>query len=221
MPTAQRLGVMGRLLLLAGVVSPIAYIAEDQLSASQYPGYSIMDQAISELSAIGAPTARLWSMLSPVYGILIVAFTVGVLRASRHNRRLRVPGALLLLLTLAGPIWGFFPMHQRGTVTTWQDTGHLVMGAFSVATFTAIIGFGAFALERRFREYSLVVMVIVFLSGAATFAYVSRVAAGQPTPWLGLIERVSVYGSMIWTGVFAMALLGEERHPSSTKALAT
>src|SRR5512142_932040 len=89
-------------LLVAGVLSSLLYVATDLAAAMRYPGYSIVDQAISELSAIGAPTSRLWAAMSPIYGILILAFGVGVLRAARDNRALRVTGALLVAFAVSG-----------------------------------------------------------------------------------------------------------------------
>ena len=35
----------------------------------------------------------------------------------------------------------------------------------------------------------------------------SRVAAQMPTPWLGVMERVSVYAPMLWVLVLAAVLL--------------
>ena len=37
-------------------------------------------------------------------------------------------------------------------------------------------------------------------------AYVERVAAMKPTPWLGVVERVMIYGYLLWVAVFAIAL---------------
>ena len=35
--------------------------------------------------------------------------------------------------------------------------------------------------------------------------------ANQPTPWLGLLERIAQYVNALWFGGFAIALLGRER----------
>jgi hypothetical membrane protein len=181
-------------LLIAGILSSLVYVAIDLVAAARYPGYSIVDQAISELSAIGAPTSRLWSAMSPIYGILILAFAVGVLRAARGNRALRITGSLLVAFGISGVLWWFFPMHQRGTELTWQDTGHLVLGAATVLLILSYIGFGAFALDGRFRAYSFATMLALFVAGGVVFSWAERVAAGEPTPWLGLVERINIYG---------------------------
>jgi hypothetical protein len=201
-------GVAQRILLTAGVLSSILYIGIDLISASRYPGYSILNQAPSELSAIGAPraSARLWFFMGPIYGALIVAFAAGVLRGAR-NRAQRVTGSLMLLFVAVATLWPLFPMHERGTEFTGTDTGHIVMAAVIVSIYVSFMGFGAFALGGRFRTCSLAASLGVALAAGATFLYISRVVAGLPTPWLGLVERVSVYGYLVWVAAFAIALM--------------
>ena len=79
---ARTSSALQRVLLIAGILSSLLYITFDFVAAARYPGYSLRDQAISELSAFGAPTAGFWSAMGPFYGILILAFTIGVLRAA-------------------------------------------------------------------------------------------------------------------------------------------
>ena len=70
---------------------------------------------------------------------------------------------------------------------------------------------GAFTLGARFQLFSVVAALVVLLTGAWSFAFAERLAAANPTPWLGLIERVSVHGFMAWNAVFALALAGRNR----------
>ena len=35
----------------------------------------------------------------------------------------------------------------------------------------------------------------------------SKVADNEPTPWVGITERIAVFGSMLWIAVLAIALL--------------
>lgn len=194
-------------LLVGGMISSLLYIALDLTAAALYPGYSIRDQVISELSATGAPTTHLWSAISPAYGILFIGFAIGVIRAAGDNRALRNTGALLLTMAAAGVFWAFVPMHQRGTELTWQDTGHQLLGAVSLVLILSFTWTGAFTLGRRFRWYSLLTMVIVFVTGVPLFLWTDRVAAAQPTPWLGATERLMMYSFLVWIIVLAVALL--------------
>ena len=73
---------------------------------------------------------------------------------------------VLTVFILSGPLWAIVPMHQRGATTTWQDTGHLVMGGVSLVLMLA----GARALWQRFRAFSVVMGLAVLAAGLATFA---------------------------------------------------
>jgi hypothetical protein len=211
-------GTPQKTLLVSGILSSLIYVAIDLVSASRYPGYNLVNQAISELSAIDAPaaSASLWKWLGPLYGILFLAFTVGVLRSGRGNRALRISGWIMLAFIAWGMLWPFFPMHQRGTETTVSDFGHLVLGGGSSVLILGFIGFGAFALGTRFRNWSLATMVVYFLTALGTFSYVNEVVADDSTPWLGIIERIMIYAYLLWVAVLAVALLLRDREGGSS-----
>lgn len=204
-------GAIEQLLLLSGALASLVYFAADVAASLSYPGYRVLDQAISELSAVGAPTAALWGRFMPVYGVLMGAFAIGVLRLPGIARPLRASGIMLLVFTLSGFLWSLVPMHQRGAAMTWQDQGHILMGIYSVLMLSAIIGVAAFSLGTRFQLFSVVAGLVVLLTGAWSFVFAERLAAGQPTPWLGLIERVSIHGFMAWNAVFAVLLAARAR----------
>lgn len=200
-------GTTQEALFVAGLLSSAVYVGFDLIAAARYPGYSLMNQAISELSAIGAPTAGFWAWMGPLYALLFVAFAIGVLRAGRGNRALRVTGWIMLAFVAWGMLWPVFPMHQRGAETTTTDIGHLVLGAGASLLILGFIGAGAFALGTRFRAWSLASAFTYLVTCIGTFSYVSRVDAGAPTPWLGVVERVMIYAYLLWVAVLAVALL--------------
>jgi hypothetical protein len=210
--------IVQQILLPAGVLSSVVYVTADILCGLRYPGYSFTNQVISELSAIGAPTTALWVTLLQVFAVLFAAFTVGVVREDSRNRRLRLTGWLLVVFVLSGPLWSFVPMHQRGDVFTWTDVGHIALGGFMVLLITTVIAVGAGALGRRFRVFSQVLVVVAFISGAGTFAYVPRMINQLPTPWVGTVERIHLYAFFLWVAVLAVALIRRSRtfrHPES------
>ena len=206
----RRTGVQA-VLLGCGIVSTIMYIAVDLFAASRYPGYRLVDQTVSELSAIGAPTTHYWSAMGPAYELLMLAFGIGVLREGRSNRALRRVGALLVGFSVFGVLWAFFPMHQRGAAMTWTDVGHIVLGAATMMFFLTLVALGAFTLGRRFRVYSFATLAVLVPSGIATSVLAARLIAGESTPFLGVIERFNVYGSMLWVAVLGVALLRRQR----------
>jgi hypothetical protein len=165
------------------------------------------------LSAIGAPTRTLWIRLGAVYGVLMIAFGWIVRASAPPNRALRRVGALLMAQTAFGQFWP--PMHQRAVLAagggTLTDTLHLLWAAVTGILFMLIVGFGAAALGKRFRLYSIATMVIVLACGAVTGTYASDVQADLPTPWVGVWERISIATFMAWIVVLAIALLRAPR----------
>jgi hypothetical protein len=195
------------LLLVAGVLSSTVYVAADVLCGLRYPGYSFADQVISELSAIGAPTTALWMKMLQGYAVLLAAFTIGIVREGRGNRRLRRTGWLLVTFVLSGPLWSFVPMHQRGDVFTWTDTGHIALGGVMVLLLTAVIAAGAGALGHRFRVFSQILVTVAVIAGVGTFVYVPRMIKQLPTSGVGTVERIFLYAFLLWMSVLAIALL--------------
>jgi len=193
------------------------YIVMDVVASLAYDGYSYKDQTISELSATGAPTRRFWMAVSPAYQVLAFAFAFGVLQVAGERRRVRVVGWLLLVLAMVGLTWWFAPMHQREVLAadggTWQDTMHLVVGGASSLLFFATIGVGAFAFGKGFRLYSFATFAALLVFGALMGMQAPDVSDNEPTPWLGIWERIAVEGAMLWQAVFAAMLLWNARQP--------
>ena len=210
-----------RALLMCGVVSTVLYILIDLIGGLNYDGYSFANQAISELGAIGAPSKPIVDPLFLVYELLVLAFGVGVFRAAAgRSRALRVTGALLIaygLIGLTPLVFGSpdsFSMHQRGTGSLTTDTPHIVLTGVLVLMLLVSMAFGAFAFGARFQAYSFATLITVIMFGALTAPYAPHVAAGQPTPGLGIVERIDVYAAFLWVAVLSLALL---RQPSAAQ----
>jgi hypothetical protein len=155
--------------------------------------------------------------LGAVYAVLMVAFGSMVWKSAPPNRALRVVGALLIAHTIFGQFWP--PMHQRAVLAagggTLADTLHLVWAAVTGLFFIIIVGFGAAALDKRFRVYSIVTIAIGLACGAVTGTYASRIQADLPTPWVGVWERISIATFAAWIAALATALL-RAPHPAAT-----
>lgn len=196
-------------LLACGVFALPVYLAADFLGGLRYPGYSFTSQIVSELMARGAPSEHFVDPIFLAFGAVVLAFGVGVLReATRDDRAIRIVGALLVayaIIGFTGPT--LFEMSPRGTAAGSGDLPHIVLTVTLVALTVAMLGFGAFALGRRFRLYSLVTLLTMIGLGAATSVYGARVAAGEATPGFGVVERVLIYSSLVWVAVLAIGLL--------------
>lgn len=199
-----------KFLLLCGIIIPFYYIGIDALCALQYEGYSYADQAISELSAIGSPTASLWNTFIILYNPLIFALGLGVLRTASLKKSLRITGYLLMAQAIIGYGWIFFPMSMRGNIGSANDLGHLIMSGLTVLMMTLVIAFGSGANGKKFRIYSVLTILTMMAGGGYTASQASRVVAQLPTPWMGIAERIGVFSPMIWMAVLAIVLLKKD-----------
>lgn len=198
-------------LLLCGVLSPLVYVAANVAAGLSWSGYSFADQTISELSAIDAPSRSIWLAFAIPYGILSIAFAIGVWRSAGDKRGLRVAAALMLAMCVLGPFWP--PMHLRGAPVTLTDIVHVVFACVFSAFILLAIGFAASSFGERFRLYSIATIAVSVLFGFATFWLAPGVARNEATPWIGLYERLDFGAYSLWLAVLAIALLRERAFP--------
>lgn len=198
-----------KILLACGILSSLLYVAMNVIVPLRWEGYSSISQTVSELSAIGAPTRPLWVWMGVVYTALAAAFGLGVWASARRNVRLRIVGGALVASALIGLAWP--PMHQRAVLAagggTLTDTLHIAWTVVTNLLFMLAIGFGAAALGKRFRRYSIATMVSLVGFGVLTSLDAPRLQANLPTPWMGVWERIGIATFLLWIVVLATALL--------------
>ena len=207
------------LFLLCGILAPLIYVGSDIIAASLWQGYSYTAQSVSELRALGAPTRPFLIPVLIFYSMLEIAFGSGILRTSEQKRALHIAGVLLICLGVIDMAAPCFPMHLRENLSetgrTLTDTMHIIITGVTVFLIMLIIGFGGHAIGGWFRTYSYATIVILLLCGAWASLEVSRIEANLPTPWVGVKERINIYGYMLWLAVLAIVLLWEKRKSKS------
>ena len=200
-----------KVLLICGILASLIYVGSDILAAMRWEGYSYTAQSVSELRAIGAPTRSFLVPILFLYTVLELAFGFGVWGAAAPRglpkRSLRITGGLLIGLGIVDLLAYFFPMHLDETVGALANTIHIILTGVTVLLILLIIGFGATADGKWFRFYSIMTILILIVTGAWAFSDISRIAANLPTPWLGVRERINIYGYMLWMATLALVLL--------------
>jgi hypothetical protein len=203
--------VVRNVLLGFGIASSVLYVVINVVAAMRYPGYDSVSQTVSELSAIGAPTRDLWVPAAMAYEILVIAFGMGVWMSADGRRPLQAVAGLLVAYGTFNFWWP--PMHQReviaaggGSVT---DQLHLVWAGVAVLFMFLFIAFGAAAFGKPFRLYSVGTILVLLFFGALTLPSTGAIATGQPTPWVGIWERVNIFMYLQWIAVLAIVLMRE------------
>ena len=196
-----------KILLFCGILSSLLYVAMNIIGAMQWEGYSSLSQTISELSGIGSPSRMLWIWLGILYQLLVILFGWSIWDSGGRKRSLGMAGGLLLVYGVLGLAAPLFPMHLRGVERMLTDTMHKVLTTVTVALMLAAIGFGAAALENRFRLFSTATILVLLVFGALAGLDVPRIDANLPTPWVGVTERIAAGAFLLWVVVLAIALL--------------
>jgi hypothetical protein len=210
---------MQKTLLFCGVLSSLLYVAVNIIVTMQWKGYDSASQIVGELSAIGAPTRTLWMVLTTPYSVLIIAFALGVWKSAVANRRLRIAGGLMIAYGALGILWPFAPMHLRDTLAagggTFSDTMHIALAVVTQIIYLLALGFAAASLGKKFRIYSIATVVVLFVFGVLTFLEAPGVSTNQPTPLIGIWERINIGVFLLWVVVLATILLRAEKKESS------
>lgn len=196
------------LLLVCGVFSAVLYIAMNTFIPLLYPGYDVVSQTISELSAVGAPTRSLWVVLGSMYGILVVFFGRGIYKIAGRKTKLRVAGLLIMAYAILGLFWP--PMHQRQVIAagggTLTDTLHIVFTFITIPLMLASTLLAGLSFGKTFLAYSILTIIAQIGFGILTGLDVKAMEANEPTVFMGLWERVSIGVYLIWQVALAVKL---------------
>jgi hypothetical protein len=206
-----------KILLGCGIVSSVLYVITDVLGTLRYEGYSYADQTFSELTAQGAPSRKFMVALNVIpYTLLVAAFAVGIWTSAGPKRAARITGAMLLGYAAFGMAGGLiFPMRPREALAAGEETLRNVMHIPATAVMSLFIvlamGFGATLLGKRFRYYSYGTIATLLVFGALASLQAGQMAANEPTPWMGIEERINIYATMLWVEVLAIGLLRAQK----------
>jgi hypothetical protein len=202
-----------KFLLGCGIVSSVLYVLSDVLGTLRYEGYSYADQEFSELTAEGSPVRPLMIALNEIpYTLLVGAFAAGVWTSADRERAGRITGAMLLGYAAFGMAGGVvFPMKPREALAAGEGTLRNAMHIPATMVISLFIllamGFGATLLGKRFRYYSCGTIAILVVFGVLASLQAGKMVANEPTPWMGIEERINIYATMLWVAVLAIGLL--------------
>jgi hypothetical protein len=208
-------------LLICGIIAMVWYAAMTIFIPAQYPGYDSASQTVSELSAIDAPTGRIWFVLGIFYSLFFIAFGIGIWLSANGTKILRVVAAVIIFDAVFGFFWP--PMHKREIIAggggTLTDTLHIVWAFVHLTLMLLMIGFGASALGKGFRIFSVIIVLIFIVFGILTTIESKGIEANTPTPNVGTWERINIGAYMLWVIVFAINLMKRQHKPSTIVAL--
>ena len=156
----------------------------------------------------------LGSVLLFIAAIMALIFGIGIILhyKSKINKLIFIGGFSLIVIALFNILTGtVFPQDPRdGSVATFAGTMHLALVAIVVMlTFIALIliGIGFYKQRqwKRFRNYTLISLFIMFIFGGLLTPYI----IANNIELLGLVERIVAYVFQVWSIVLAYILITE------------
>ena len=185
-------------LALGGIAGPAAFIGGWLTGSTRTSGYSMVDDAISRLAAINAPTRVLMTGGFVGFGVGVGAFSVAL---RRH-----VPGrAWMAAATTAAATLGVaaFPLDRSKTVDLLHGAA-ATLGYVSLAA-TPLLASRALA-ERGHPRAATTSRGVAAFSGACLAATVAG-------PAHGLFQRMGLTAGDVWLAVAACAILTGRLEP--------
>jgi hypothetical protein len=177
-----------------------------------YPGYSQIDQVMSELHAVGSPIAKIAPFINHYpLSILFVGFGFFVM-SYFNNHAARLSGLLIILHGIATLSAGYFPC-DVGCATDSTSTSQLLHGLSGlVIVLTLLI---APAIWVFISKHELKIVWFGWLSAAAVLGQllmmiptIDAIATGEK---VGLYQRLSYGVPLTWLFVFALVLIRDCR----------
>ena len=150
------------------------------------------------------------------YTLLVGAFAAGVWTSAGPKRAARITAAMLLGYAAFGMVGGWFtPMNTREALAAGErglrNAMHIPMTAVMSLFILLAMGLGATLLGKRFRYYSYATIAILIVFGVLTSLQAGKMVADEPTPLMGLTERINIYATMLWVAVLAIGLLRAQK----------
>ena len=125
---------------------------------------------------------------------------------------MRNAGIMIIIYCMLMFYWP--PMNRREVLAagggTRTETLHIVWTVLTLLFMMLLMRFGAAASGKPFRIYTIITFVVFIVFGVLTFMDAPNMEANQPTPLMGLWERINIGAFMLWVIVFALTLLRRE-----------
>lgn len=186
-------------------MSLLSYGAMVLFSPLAYPGYDWMSMAVSDLSAVGAPSRELAAQLNSLFGPCAVVSIMAVCVAIRNcEEKLFRSGVYLFAAMewLCTSGYGWFPWISDAQGTNIQNIMHILVTVFvvllSIVSIIMIFGGTRKSNLKSLGIWSLVCLFVMFAGAIGTNVFPKNV--------FGIFERMSTFSAVIFNAVLGWYL---------------
>ena len=194
-----------RLHSLACVVAAVFYFLHVYFGIRNYPDYSSLSQAVSDLTATDAPSYVVASRFSALYSMFaVLGCTFVSLIVSNHaNETFRLGVYLYTIMNWVSAVgYTLFPLSGQGLQSTFQDIMHSYVVTIPVVLLS-IVSLLLIATGGWRRRETKAIAVLGLITLLAMFA--GAIGTGvAPKEYFGVFERFSVFGVVIYTALLGL-----------------
>ena len=191
---------------LSGVLGLIFYILHMVLGAMYYPGYDWMRQAVSDLTAVNAPSREIANSFSDIYSLCstVCCTLVCVMIQGKGNRLLRIGIDLFTAMNWISAIgYSLFPLSDSGYAGTLQDIMHVYVITILVVVLSIVSLILIFAAG--FPDHKKYISLGIFAVIALSCMLIGAVGTGLvPKAYFGIAERFSTISAVAFTAILGL-----------------
>ena len=194
-----------RLLSLSGVVAAIFYFLHIYFGVQNYPNYNSLSQAVSDLTAVDAPSFVIASRFSSLYSLFSVlgCTFLCLIVSNQINKTFRLGIYLYTVMNWVSSVgYTLFPLSGKGFQGTFQDIMHFYVVTISIVVLSIVSLILIFLGGRRNKETK--VIAILGLISLMLMFFGSIGTGVSPKEYFGVFERFSVFSVVIYTALLGM-----------------
>lgn len=192
--------------LVFGILAMLFYLLHDIVGAMHYPGYDPMTQAVSDLTAVDAPSYVVASGYTKIYSIFSCLCNVFVCLLIRdHRKPLRTGIYLITAMQFTSAVgYSLFPLTGSGYDGSFQSFMHV----YVITVIVVLLSIVSLILiaAGSFKEGKKLLGIFALITLACFFT--APVSAALPSVF-GIVERFSTYGSCVFTLVLSAVVYRE------------
>ena len=194
-----------RLLSLSGVVAAIFYFLHIYFGVQNYPNYNSLSQAVSDLTAVDAPSFVIASRFSSLYSLFSVlgCTFLCLIVSNQINKTFRLGIYLYTVMNWVSSVgYTLFPLSGKGFQGTFQDIMHFYVVTISIVVLSIVSLILIFLGGRRNKETK--VIAILGLISLMLMFFGSIGTGVSPKEYFGVFERFSVFSVVIYTALLGL-----------------
>jgi hypothetical membrane protein len=191
-------------IMVSAILAVVFYLLHDIIGAINYPGYKWTEQAVSDLTAVDAPSRGIANSLTKIHGIFCCLCYAFICVLAKSQRKAMKTGLYLLTAMHATSAIGYslFPLTSSGYDGTVQSFIHVyvltaVVVLLSISSMT-LIAIGCFKDNRKALGITTIVALVLMASGPICMVL--------PKEVFGIFERFSTYSAVVFSGILGVFL---------------